>query len=211
VYHGEQAKEVEAHSGLPLLCCHSQTPESWATTAHTLLLQCAAKMPCLYQNSPSALSSQSSPSPPDHPQKVPETQGQRKASPAGGSCGSSGLGDTTQPLTGRMLLEQPSAGPDRTSTRPTAGQRQCGKLNSLFSFGGLAPTQLSDAAENSTFSNFFSFIRFECAQPNEAPGRRQLLGYLPRQLQRVGGDDKDPEPPTPSLDQEWDRDENILG
>lgn len=42
-------------------------------------------------------------------------------------------------------------------------------------------------------------------------GRRQLLGYLPRQLQRVGGDGRDTEPPTPSLDQEWDGNENTMG
>lgn len=46
---------------------------------------------------------------------------------------------------------------------------------------------------------------------NRLLGRRQLLGYLPRQLQRVGGDDRDTEPLTPSLDQEWDRNQNSMG
>lgn len=59
--------------------------------------------------------------------------------------------------------------------------------------------------------SLFSFARFECTWLNEVPGRRQLLGYLPRRLQRVGGDDRDLEPPTPSLAQEWDEDENTMG
>lgn len=65
--------------------------------------------------------------------------------------------------------------------------------------------------KKSNFSIFFSFARFECARLNEALGRRQLLEYLPRRLQRVGGGNRDPEPPTPSLDQEWDGDENTVG
>lgn len=144
VYHGKQAREVEVRHafGLPPSAGHPQPPEPWATTGHKLPLGCAAKMPCLYLNPSSVLGSQSSPSSSDHAQKRSETQGQRKASPAGGSRGSSELGGTTQLLTGGMLLEQPSAGPECTSAQPTTVQRQRGKCKSPFSFGGSAPTQL---------------------------------------------------------------------
>lgn len=63
--------EVRHTFGLPLSAGHPQLQEPRATTAHTLLLGCAAKMPCLYLNSSSALGSQSSPSPSDHAHQDP--------------------------------------------------------------------------------------------------------------------------------------------
>lgn len=82
-----------------------------------------------------------------------------------------------------------------------------------LSFGWLSTciAQPASPQKTSTFSIFFSFGRFECTWLNRVLGRRQLLGYLPRQLQRVGGDGRDTEPPTPSLDQEWDGNENTMG
>lgn len=83
----------------------------------------------------------------------------------------------------------------------------------ILSFGWLSTyiAQPASPQKNSTFSIFFFFGRFECTWLNRVLGRRQLLGYLPRQLQRVGGDGRDTEPPTPSLDQEWDGNENTMG
>lgn len=136
-------------------------------------------------------------------------QGQRKASLAGGSCGGSWLGGTTRLLTGGMLLEQPSPGPDYTS--PPQCKDNKGSTSYPFLWWlGTCVTQTVSPQEKSTFSIFFSFARFECTRLNETLGRRQLLGYLSRRLQRVGGDDRHPEPPTPSLDQEWDGDENTM-
>lgn len=81
----------------------------------------------------------------------------------------------------------------------------------LFWWLGTYATQLVSPQKKNTFSIFFPFDRFECTWLNEVLGRRQLLGYVPRRLQRVGGDGRDPEPLTPSLDQEWDGDENTMG
>lgn len=137
-----------------------------------------------------------------------KTQSQRKASLAGRSCGNSGLRGTTQLLMSGILLEHPSsAQPSVYSGARTVREAQ---VTLFFEWLSTYAAQPVSPQKTSTFSIFFSFGRFECTWLNRLLGRRQLLGYLPRQLQRVGGDGRDTEPLTPSLDQEWDRIENSM-